>query len=428
MSYPFHEIPQKALRLFSGPNARQGYLAAIDQGLISLANFLATIILARNITPTELGVYGVGFTTLRLIRAVQNGLTVTPMSTFGGGMDDEAFRRYVTPNTLIQLILATASALAAALIGHLLTQFGNDTAGPTAFALWSPFIFWQLQEYLRRALYTRGKVLDAVVNTGIANIFRLGSMLWWLSQDRLDGVAGLQSIAIGSLLALLPGVWQTRHFWSRHFDSLKDVWQRNWRFGSFIIGASIANWVCVEAYPIITAGMISFAAAGAYRAVQNLVQPVQLLLRAINTFFTPRAAHKYEEGGIQGIARMLKRAYLATCLPVLGLLTVGVIFSKQILFLLYGETYLEYSNAVILLAVFYALWYLYGPIQNALEAIRHSQPIFIANMTAIVAMFTIGLWFIHTWGVNGTIAGQALNALVVTIVLWISWKKLARGS
>ena len=49
-----------------------------DSGVISLSNFLATIILARNVDPTQLGVYGVGFVTLRLVRAVQEGLIVQP--------------------------------------------------------------------------------------------------------------------------------------------------------------------------------------------------------------------------------------------------------------------------------------------------------------------------------------------------------------
>ena len=46
---------QVLLALFSGGGAREGYLAAIDQAIISLSNFLATIILARNVSPTELG-------------------------------------------------------------------------------------------------------------------------------------------------------------------------------------------------------------------------------------------------------------------------------------------------------------------------------------------------------------------------------------
>jgi O-antigen/teichoic acid export membrane protein len=303
---------------------------------------------------------------------------------------------------------------------------GNDTAGPAIFSLWAPILFWQLQEYLRRMLYTRGRILDAAINTAIANTLRLGLMLWWASRGELDGVNSLTAIGWGSLGALLPGLWQTRRDWSRHFDPLLQVWQRNWHFGRFVLGASVANWVAVEAYPILTAGLISFAAAGAYRAVQNLVQPVQLLLRAIDTFFTPRAAKLYREKGLPAVERMLKRTYLGSSFPVLGLLLLGVLFSKQLLYLLYGETYLEYSPAVAGMAVFYAAWFAYAPLQNALEATRFSRPIFVANLLAILAMFTAGIWMIYTWGVYGTIAGQTLNALVVNVVLWIAWVQIKK--
>jgi hypothetical protein len=41
------------LILLSGVAAREGYLAAADQAVISLSNFLATIILARNVDPAS---------------------------------------------------------------------------------------------------------------------------------------------------------------------------------------------------------------------------------------------------------------------------------------------------------------------------------------------------------------------------------------
>lgn len=128
--------------LFSGQGARQGYLSAIDQGVISLANFVATIILARNVDPTQLGVYGVGFVTLRLVRSVQEGIIVQPMNVFGAGMEREAFKRYATTTSLFQIGLAIISAAVVAATGWVLTEMGNDTAGPTLFALWLPFLWW----------------------------------------------------------------------------------------------------------------------------------------------------------------------------------------------------------------------------------------------------------------------------------------------
>jgi len=102
-------------------------------------------------------------------------------------------------------------------------------------------------------------------------------------------------------------------------------------------------------------------------------------------------------------------------------LTLSILFRAPLLHLLYGDTYLRYSNGMVWMAVFYALWFAYWPLQTAFKAIRRSQPIFSANLAAILAMFTVGILMIRGWGVYGTIAGQALNSLLVALVLWASW-------
>lgn len=421
-------FPKQIAKLFLGQAAREGYLAAIDQGAISLANFLATIILARSASPTEVGVYGVGFTALRLIRSIQEGLTIQPMNVIGAGMEEEEFRRYATGTSLMQVAMAFLSAAVVAAGGWVLTAAGNDVAGPTLFALWFVFLWWQLQEYIRRMMYTRGTVFNAVLNTILANVVRLVLMIWWRRLGKLDGIASLDAIGWGSLAALLPGLWFTRHFWGRSWLSLRQTWQRNWDFGRWMMGGTLANWVAVEFYPVLTAGMISFAAAGAYRALQNLVAPIHLLLRAIDTFLTPRAARQFAQHGKPALNRTIGFIYLTAGIPILGVLAIAVLFPEQILRLLYGETYIPYAGGVILFAIFYALWFAYWPMQTALKAARFSRPIFIANLAAIIGMFTAGVWAIQRWGVFGTIAGQALNSLVVGIILWAAWIRIKQKS
>jgi O-antigen/teichoic acid export membrane protein len=416
------------IALYSGKGAQQGYLAAVDQGVISLSNFIATIILARNVDPTQLGVYGVGFVTLRLVRAVQEGLIVQPMTVFGAGMDEREFKPYATSTSLFQIGLALASAAAVAAAGWVLTELGNDTAGPTLFALWQPFLWWQLLEYVRRMLYTRGLLFNAVINSVIANAVRIAIMIALVNQGKLSGTTGLEAIAWGSLAALIPGFWFTRHFWTHKFINLRETWDRNWNFGRWLLGGTLTNWVAVEFYPILTAGLISFAAAGAYRAIQNLVAPVHLLLRAIDTFLTPRTANLYEKNGRRALTYTLRRVYLAVGIPVMGILTIAVLFPEELLSLVYGDAYIAYSNGVILMAIFYALLFAYWPLQSIFKASQHSRPIFIANILAIICMFTVGIWAILNWGVYGTIAGQALNALVINVVLWGVWISMKRSS
>lgn len=412
---------QPLFRLFSGESAREGYLAATDQAIISLTNFLASIYLARFVNPTEFGVFGVGFIVVHLARSIQEGIIVQPLNTFGAPLDRKEFRRYFSTVALLQLLLAGASALAAISLGWALIVTGNDTAGPVTFALWFVFIFWQLGEFLRRALYTRGRVGAAVLNTLIASVARMGYLVWLSGRGALTGIAGLDAMAWGAIAALLVSLWQSRDFWTTHLLNLRQTWLRDWKFGRWVLGGTLANWTSLEVYPILAAGMISFAAAGAYRAIQNLVAPVHALLRATDTFLTPRAARLFDKNGHAGLSRTLRLTYLLTGLPIVGTLALVSLFPQPLLRLLYGETYLPYSQGVAMMAVFYLFWYLYWPLQAAFKATHLTRPIFLANLAAIIAMFTIGIWAIRRWDVYGTIAGQALNAFVVGVVLWVTW-------
>lgn len=414
---------QQNIPIFRSRSALQGYLAAVDQGMISVGNFLAAIVLARAVDPTEFGVYSVGFLLIHLMRALQDGLIIQPINMLGASMPQDDFQRFVSANAVLQLILTVSSAVGAAGFGWLLILTGNDTAGPTLFGLWFVFLVWQPQEFLRRIFYTRGQVQRAALNTAFANSVRLGVMFVWVRLGVLTtGVDGLDAIAWGSLAGLALGLWQARRYWAGGNLGLRKTLARNWQFGRWVLGGSLANWAAAEIYPIIAAGLVSFAAAGAYRALQTLVAPVHVLLRALDTFFTPRAAGLYQREGRRGLGRMLRWVYFIAGIPILGLLVISNLFPETLLRLLYGETYLAYSNGLIFMASFYGLWYAYWPLQIALKAMRVTRPIFIANGAAILSMFTLGFWLIQRWELYGAIGGQALNALIVTLVLWWGWR------
>jgi O-antigen/teichoic acid export membrane protein len=417
----------KPLTAFSvSETGRKGQLSAIDQGVISVANFAATLTLAKFVDPTQLGIYAVGFMAILFVRAIQEGLIIQPLNSLGASLDQAEFRRYASTTGLFQVILAIGSALAAVGIGWVLTSTGNNMAGPAVFSLWFGFLTWQLQEYLRRVFYTRAEIGRAVLNTVVSSMFRLALLIWLGLTGRLDGKAGLYAIGWGALAAVLIGIWQTRSMWTRKLLNLRSTWDQNWKFARWVMGGTVANWFAIQFYPILTAGMLSFAAAGAYQALQNLVAPAHVLLRASDTFLTPRIARIYHNNGAGRLRRLLKLTYLGVGLPVLGVLGVAVIFVQPLLRLIRDETYLPFSPGIWILAAFYLLWYAYWPLQTTLKAIRFTRPIFTANLLAIASMFVFGLWAIKAWGIYGTMAGQALNALIINLVLWISWKKLKK--
>jgi O-antigen/teichoic acid export membrane protein len=319
-------------------------------------------------------------------------------------------------------------SIGALLFGYLLTAFGNDTAGPTLYRLWLVFITWPLQEFIRRAFYTRGDVHLAVGISTVSNLVRFAIMFWMTGQGTLTGSAGMNAIGVGSAAGLLFGAWGARKYFTLklNWNEVKITWIENWKFGKWMLGALLANFVSLEVYPLVVAGMISFAATGAYRALENLVAAVHVILRAMDTFITPYTARAYDNSGAKHLVRIVRRAYLLGGIPIILILIAAVTFTEPLLKLLYEETYLNTQGGVIWLSLFYLLWYAYWPIQSALKAIKLSRPVFAANLVGIVCMFTLGLLAINAWGLNGAFIGQALNALIANLILWRAWLRLKK--
>ncbi len=420
---PGNLLLKSGLRLITGQVARQGYLSGFDQALISLTNFLATLLLARSVNPTQFGAYGVGFLLLHLGRAIQEGLVVQPLAALGPGLSASERKGYLSGAAGLQIGLAVAGALACAGLGWLLTETGNTVAGPTLFALWFPVVAAQPQEFLRRYFYTTGEVNRAVINSGVAGSVRLAVMAGLLFHGGESGTIGLVAIGWGALAGLGLGLLQTTGAWRISLRSAREAWGRNWTFGKWLVGGTVASWVAGEVYPILTAGLISFAAAGAYRALQNVVAPIHALLRAMDTYFTPRLADRRSLAGSVGVAHMLRRMYLVTGPPTAAVLIGAVVFAEPLLRLFYGETYVAYAPGMQLMALFYGLWYLYFPLQSALKAVERTRPIFVGSLIASLSMATVGVWAVLRWDVYGTIAGQALSAGILAVVLGLAWAR-----
>jgi O-antigen/teichoic acid export membrane protein len=131
--------------------------------------------------------------------------------------------------------------------------------------------------------------------------------------------------------------------------------------------------------------------------------------------------------GDAALTRYLKLIYLVLGLPIVLLLGIAIVFAEPLLNLLYGDVYLEYSNGILWMVIFYALLYAYMPLQSIFKATERSKPIFYANLAAIAAMFTVGTWAVTRFNVYGTLAGQALNALIISLMLWGYWLRKRDG-
>lgn len=326
------------------------YLAVFDQGLISAANFAATILLARACGAVALGVYSLGFTLVLLCLAMQDALVISSFTVFFHRLHDERAEqnRYVRGTQLQQLRLAGLLALAMLVAGAVLWLLPELRAvGVCVLGAGVVLPLILFREFVRREWYVRGRIERAVAMNVIVVagwLAALGVMAW-------QGVltAGWAFVALG--VACLPAlVFQFRPVVESAPATRVHV-AKNLRFGSWLVASQIVNlaqnylvyWVLVFWQGTESTGL--FAAA---MGVVNMSNP--LVIGMCNEF-SPRMSAEFARRGPQ---RLLQVTLRAAALMGVGLLLFGVLLAaagNQIMTIFFGAEFSDQQATVIALAL-----------------------------------------------------------------------------
>ncbi len=382
----------------------------MDQGLFAASNFALNILLARWLSPQDYGAFSVAYAVFLLFSTFHMSLLSDPLSVFGPRKYENRIGRYL--NVLLQghLILTAVIGLILGLIGLVsLTRQGNSLS-PALFgvALASPFIL--LQWLMRRACYalliprmaaSAGALYMGFMLIGTYVLFHYG----WLSATTALGVIAAASLVSGGWLMVRLKV----SFVSRDRTLARTVLKDHWRYGRWVAGTALSNWISSSVYYLLFPFWGGLEAAGAFRALTNLFQPAIHFNTALGTVLLPLLAHIKEAQRFTSVVR-----YALLLLP-LGAATYGVLvaaFGEPLTEFLYGG---QYENLASVMWLFGAIPVVLGVaivVANALNALELPNKVFVAYMYSMATSLTLGLLLMFYLGTTGAILGW-LAAYVV---------------
>lgn len=403
---------------------RKGFWGIADQALISAAHFITTILVARVISPREFGLYALAYTGLVFLNTVQSALVTEPHTTLGAPLTGTRYVAYTTDTGWTQVLLCIASALLVLAIAVPATIRGWWVA-PVILALAPATVAWQLQTYLRRAMYTRSQVLQAFINDLLSygGHIIIVAGLWWTGT--LTPVRSLIALAATSALGTFLGLWQLRRHLDRTFnrERIRPTAQANWSFGKWLLGEHISYWTSGQIYPVLAAGLVSVTATGALRAIETIMGPTNVLRIALDPLFAPRAARTYARGGTPALLRLIRR------LQVLNVIAIGtycitvMMFAGPIMRFVYGDAYGPYGWVLALVSMITLVNALRSPIRIGLKTLGQTNAVFRTNLAASIADLTLGLALVYLMGFTGIAIGLVLNMLVLQATTWYFWHK-----
>lgn len=379
--------------------------AIADQGVVSLGNFLTTIIMARTVSPTAYGVWAVVFGLILFLNVVPASLVSYPLSVRMASLDDLGAGRLVFAALGLTAWLAVPQVLilfaAAFLIG-----------GPR-LAVWASLglVLWQIQETTRRALMARLAFRAAICTDAISYLGQ-AVLCWFLAREgQLSPGIGFGVIGLTSAVAAIAQLCMLRLPLNRGIN-LRQSASAFWTGSRWILGSNLVGTFSIQAVPWAIFFLLGPIPAAGYQAIANLVGVSHPIMLSLGSFLIPTVARTRVTQGMGAARRIAFRQTVQAGLLLLPYMLALMVLPRPLLTLFYGgnSSYILIEGPLRLLAFTYLLTYCALATKfflNALETRNRAQFLIDLSSCALLGALLIPLTL--RFGLPGAIIASGLS-------------------
>lgn len=398
-------------------------ISIVDQALISGAGFVLHIALARWLAQSEYGVFAIVFSIFLFLSGFHNALILEPMSVFSSSCNQLELRDYITQSIWLHFFLSVGLSIILLCSGVGLLLLRNRMGEPLiglAFSAPLILLFW----LLRRACYLDGRAHLAMHASLFYALF-LFVGLWavqkWEVASPLTAiiVLGISSAAASLLLTGLLRINVKTLLVGCSRIVVAALLLKHWSYGRWVVGSSFVHWAGTAGYVPLIGSLIGFSQAGALRAIQNLILPLQQILAGLANLWLPLNARLLIERGKESLRNNLHKMIIGTLLLCIPYLLIILFFSKPILTLLFGSgRYDQFEWLNYYLVIFAIIGAVGQGLSIALRALQRPDCIFYSQAATAMMTATVGSFLVWSLELEGAAIGLNLSALMGTLILY----------
>jgi O-antigen/teichoic acid export membrane protein len=401
--------------------------ALSDQALVSGANFVTGILIARFLGIEEFGHFTLAWLVLEFALNIHGAMIITPMQSISAKYSGENSQRYFGSLITSQITLGVTCGIllyfSVLAFDHLfLENKYSNLALPMAVAL----LALGVQYFMRRYAFTRDAPLAAFASDFLRYALQLGGLLWMFKSNDLDPGHALLVISLAALISLLPGMGL---FWpvKLNREVLTQMLRRHWDFSKWLIPSIMLTWTLYNLFMAAAGAMLGAAAVGGIRAAQNIVAISHILILGLENIVPIMAARHFARDGSAGLTRYLLRFTFFGALAM-GLIIVAVsIAPDYLLHVIYGDEFKGQGYLVRWWCAIYLFEFLAIPAQMGLRTIEDTRPIFLQNLYLSGFSMLICYPLIATFDKIGVMVGLTALAGLKCAILTFYFRKRVRG-
>ncbi len=428
------ELEQRPLmeRLLQKVGGGRTPAALIDQGLVSGANFLTNVLLARAFGVREYGVFALAWIAVLFANSLQYALVVTPMMSVGPKQEEKDRPSYYGAVLAQELFFAFFAALVMfASVRISIRIFPQWGIGDLAFPVSGATLAYLLQEFLRRYLFCTRQSKRALTTDGVSYLCQV-PIIFWIGQRHIVTLSNtLWIIGATSLVGFLVCF---RWFEPIVVDAgaFKTVFLRHWKISRWLAPTAFMQWGAGNLFLISAPIYYGAAASAALRAANNIVGVAHVWFLGLDNVVPAEAARQFRFSDTDGLTRYIKRVFLQWGAVTLAFASIVAAFPTFWLHLSYGEKYSQDGSVLRLYALLYLIIFTSGPLRAGLQALEYTAPVFWAYPLLIAFSVALAGPFARGLGLNGVILGmcsvQFIFQSFVGVALWLRIHKLRRNA
>ncbi|MCC8935065.1 hypothetical protein CI1B_02750 [Bradyrhizobium ivorense] len=390
----------------------------IDQGVVSLGNFLLNVLLARALGEEDYGEFALFLGSIFVLRTIDFSLISYPLSIRLSVASDEERPRLLGNTVLLTGVLSLGLAVVMALATELL---GVDSIVLPACLC---FLCWQAQETTRRFLLAEFRYRAAVAGDGAAYVGQavIIAVVAWL--DTVTLATSLYMMSITFAVGAMMHASKLRYAWP-------DIAEARQLAREYV---SVGKWSLVN-YQLVLARvqllswmLAAFAGTAATASLQaglNIANMMNPIIFGIGNAIPQVTAHAYRTGGIIGASRAALGYVLFGLSPILLIAVAGILMPGLLLQTVYGPSspYLAVAGGLQLLLIAGALEYIAEMISKTLLGVEAGKLASLVNVAGVVTVAVLAFLLIGPYGVSGACLALVIANVVRTTcaLIAIAW-------
>lgn len=385
-----------------------------DQAVVSLGNFLLTVLLARSLSKVEYGTYVVLYGALLTANSLHAALVTYPISVLGAHRTRGQLRVLSSNSLIVMSLLGAPVSAVLILVAWIITR-RTDLLVIVICAM----LCWQMQETLRRSLMSHLRHRRALVGDFVTYSGQVIVAYWMIHHGTpLTARIGFEAILVGSVagtalhgIALglrLPNLIDSLHLAKEYFT-----------LGRLPLLSSLGYAGTLLLVPWILA-FKGLAEVASYQAMMNIVQVVNPVMFSVGNLIIPAVAHELLKPGGEASARKVSYRYALEGIALLAPVFLLVLFAPDTLMrMVYGHLS-GYAEHDVLLRVMLLgasglylshVLYCYFLGKKRVTVVAKSQ--LIASIAAVLCAFLL----VPVWGIAGAVSSFVVLGVVRSSVL-----------